>query len=222
MLKSMRQNAKYFYFLFFIVILSFIGWGVGTVDRGDKSNIVAEVGNEKITSQEYWEAYDRAFKFYREIYKEKFDAEMQKSLKLKETVISSLVENRVLVAAARENGIRVTDEELNDAIRNEPAFAKDGVFDSSVYQNRLRLSRLTPEAYEHAKRAEMIAEKMRSLIELSSYAPDNIGQAVAGNDQQAKALLEAIARNEKARAVKAYVAGLEKRMNVKIYSDRLS
>ena len=89
MLKAMRKHAKYFYVLFFIVILSFIFWGVGTVDNTGGVEVVAEVGKYKITTDEYWKTYDRVYRFYREIYKDKFDEEMEKKLKLKENVLDS-------------------------------------------------------------------------------------------------------------------------------------
>ena len=222
MLKQMRQHAKYFYVLFVIVILSFVLWGVGTVDKSEKGDIVAEVGKYKITSQDYWQAYDRIFKAYREVYKEKFDEEMQNKLKLKENVLSSLIANKVLLTAARENGVTVSDEELNEAIKNEPAFMKNGAFDSEVYQNRLRLSRLTPEAYESEKKQELIVEKMTRLIALSANVPENLPDTGSTDEQAAKALKEAAISNEKMKTVNAYVKGLEKEMKIMVYSDRIS
>ena len=224
MLKAMRHHAKYFYVLFFIVILSFIFWGVGTVDQSDRSNIVAEVGKYKITGEEYWRTYDRMFNFYRDMYKEKFDEEMQKKLKLKEGVLNSLVDNRVLLLAAKENDITVTDDELNEAIKNEPAFMKDGSFDSEVYQNRLRLMRLTPETYETAKREDLILTKMRRLVELSASVPtaDDLAKISASDDQSTKALQDAVIENAKATALRAYVEGMKRGMKIKIHTDRIS
>lgn len=223
MLKTMRHHAKYFYVLFFIVILSFIFWGVGTVDKSSDTNIVAEVGGHKISAQEYWTSYDRMFKFYRDVYKEKFDDEMQKKLNLKEGVLNALIDNRVLLIAAKVNGITVSDEELNEAIKNEQAFMKNGVFDSAVYQNRLRLNRLTPETYEAARRQDLAAEKMKRLIELSTPLPSGELAKGAGQDEQtAKALQDAMLSSARANAVKAYVDGLKKGLKIKIYSERLS
>ncbi len=56
----------------------------------------------------------------------------------------------------------------NDAITNEPAFMKNGVFDNQIYQNTLRLSRMTPEVYESMKRQELVIARMTRLIELSA------------------------------------------------------
>jgi len=222
MLKVMRRHAKYFYVLFFIVILSFIFWGVGTVDKSGKDNLVAEVGPLKISGEEYWRAYDNAFKFYRDLYKEKFDEEMQNKLRLKERVLNSLVENKVLLAAAKDNGIKVSDEELNEAIKNEPAFMVNGAFDNYVYQNRLRLMRLTPELYEGVKRQELLTEKMKRLIELSVYIPESELSGVSGDEQTVRALKMAMINSAKAKAVNAYVEGLKKGMKVKIYKDFIS
>ncbi|MDA8079703.1 MAG: SurA N-terminal domain-containing protein [Nitrospiraceae bacterium] len=221
MLKAMRHHAKYFYVLFFIVILSFIFWGVGTVDKSEKSTIVAEVGSSKIAAEEYGRTYDRVFKFYRDLYKEKFDDEMLKKLKLKENVLNSLVESRVLLAAARKEGVSVSDEELNENIKSEPAFMKNGAFDADIYQNRLKLLRVTPEYYESSKRQELTVEKMRRLIELSAIIPDSFGN-MAADDQTTKALTEALQNSAKSQALKSYIEGLKKGMTVKVYPDRIS
>ena len=222
MLKMMRHHAKYFYVLFFIVILSFIFWGVGTVDKTSSGGIVAEVGKYKITQEEYYRAYDNAFKFYRDLYKEKFDEEMQKKLNLKDKVLDTLISNRVLLLAAAENGIKVSDEELNDAITREAAFMKNGVFDNQVYQNTLRLSRISPEVYEAMKREELTVTRMSRLIELSVYpAVVDLGN-LSADDQTMKALKDAMQNDAKDKAVKAYIDGYKKSLKIKEYRQLIS
>jgi parvulin-like peptidyl-prolyl isomerase len=222
MLKTMRHHAKYFYVLFFIIILSFIFWGVGTVDKTEKGSVVAEIGKYKISAEEYWRAHDRALNFYKEIYREKFDDEMQKKLNLKENTLNSLIENKVLLVAAKNDGITVSDDELNDTIRNEPAFMKNGAFDSQTYVNRLRLNRLTPETYESARRQEMTINKVRRIIELSANLPDSDMAKIPGDDKTAQSVREAMINNAKDKTVKAYVEGLKKGIKIKIYKDVIS
>lgn len=218
----MRHHAKYFYVLFFIVILSFIFWGVGTVDKTEKGSIVAEVDRLKISGEEYWRAYDRTFGFYKEIYKEKFDEAMQKKLNLKEAVLNSLIDNKVLLLAAKKDGITVSDDELNEAIRNEPAFMKNGSFDRDVYQNRLRLNRLTPEAYESSKRQEMTASRMRRMIELGAGLSEADLAKVSGDENTVKQIRDAMMSNAKERVLKSYIEGLKKGMKIKINKDVLA
>jgi len=217
MLKVMRKHAKYFYVLFFIVILSFIFWGVGTVDKKGVE-IVAEVGKYKITAEEYWKTYDRIYRFYREIYKDKFDEEMEKKMNLKENVLNSMINEQVLLIAAKEAGIDISDEELQESITHESAFMKKGVFDKNVYLNRLRLNRMTPEAYEGSKRQEVILNKMKHLIELSIDITDissNVPQT-SGNEQVVKTISEAMAKDMKEKAVKSYLEGLKKQIKIKV------
>jgi len=222
MLKMMRHHAEYFYVLFFIVILSFLFWGVGTVDKTSSGGIVAEVGKQKITQEEYYRAYDNAFKFYKDLYKEKFDEEMQKKLKLKDMVLDSLIGNRVLQLAAAENGIRVSDEELNEAITNEPAFMRNGVFDSEVYQKTLRLSRITPEIYEPMKRQELVIRKMTRLIELSANPPVIDLSNVSADEQTLKAMKDALINDARDKAVKSYINVYKKSLKVKEYRQLIS
>jgi peptidyl-prolyl cis-trans isomerase D len=223
MLRVMRKHAKYFYVLFFIVILSFVFWGVGTMDKTGRSDVLAEVGKYKITTEEYWRAYDRVFRFYREIYKDKFDEETEKKLNLKENVLDSMVNERVLLIAAEEAGIRVTDEELQEAITHEPAFMRDGVFDKEVYLNRLRLSRITPEEFERSKRQELTLQKMKRLIELSADTSDMNPDSgkVSGDDQFAKMIRESMLKDNKEKAIKSYIEGFKKQIKIKINKQLL-
>jgi parvulin-like peptidyl-prolyl isomerase len=220
MLKVMRENAKYFYVLFFIVILSFVFWGVGTMDQGKSSSFVAEVGNYKISGQEYWRSYDNMVRFYQDLYKDKFTDEMRKQLK--ERVLDSMVVNRVLLIAARENGITVSDDELNDAIRNDPAFQRDGYFDINVYRNRLQLSRISPEEFETAKRQELLANKTRRMIELAATVPADELQKVSGDEKTAEALRQAMTNQAKEEALKAYIEAFQKKIKIKINRDLIS
>lgn len=222
MLKAMRHHAKYFYVLFFIIILSFIFWGVGTVDQDGQTNNVAEIGKYKISGEEYWRAYDRSLRFYRDIYKEKFDEEMQTKMKLKERVLDTLVDNRVLLMAAEANGITVSNEELNEAIVNDPNFMRNGFFDTEVYRNTLRLSRLTPEMFESLKRQELIGKKMEHLIELSAHIelPEIAG--IAADEQTMKAIRDSLTNDAKNKAVKAFIEGYKKQVKITVYKDRIS
>ncbi|OGW40090.1 MAG: hypothetical protein A2Y97_10910 [Nitrospirae bacterium RBG_13_39_12] len=224
MLKGLRKHAKYFYFLFFIVILSFVFWGMGRVDNTGGKDIVAEVGKYKISATDYWNTYDRVFRFYREIYKDKFDEEMEKKMNLKENVLDSMIDERILLTEAKELGISVSDEELQESIIHEPAFMRNSVFDNNVYINRLRLIRVTPEEYENSKRQELTIKKMRRLIELSvdsSNITFNLGN-VSGDNQVTQMLNEQMLNDRKEKALKSYIEGLKKQIKIIIYKERIS
>ena len=216
MLQAMRKHAKYFYVLFFIIIITFVFWGVGTVDQNGGVEVVAEVGKHKITVEEYWKAYDSTSRFYKEVYKDAFNEKMQKDLK--EKVLDSLMNEKVLLIASKEAGISVSDEELQDSISGERAFLKNGVFDKEVYINRLRLNRITPEIFENMKRQELTYEKMRRLVELSvdATALDIQLPQPSGNEQAADMIRQAMMGDKKGKAVKSFIEGYKKSLKIKI------
>jgi hypothetical protein len=224
MLKGMRKHAKYFYVLFFIVIFTFIFWGIGKVDKDTEKGIIADVGKYKIANDEYSRTYERAYRFYKEIYKDKFNEEMEKKLNLKEKVLESMIDDDVLLIGAKEAGIKISDEELRESIVQDPSFARNGVFDQEIYLNRLRLNRLTPEAFENLMRHELIIRKMKRLIALSVDAPeiDLNSEKVSGDNQNAKMLYEQIINSIREKAVKSYIEGLKKQIKIKINKDLIT
>ncbi|MEW6738471.1 MAG: SurA N-terminal domain-containing protein [Nitrospirota bacterium] len=221
MLKTMRKHAKFFYFLFFIVILSFIFWGVGTLDKPTAVS-VAEIGKEKITVEEYWRAYENVRQQLRDIYKEKFNEEMEKSLKLKETVLNSLIDERVLLISAAELGVKVTDKELQDAIVNDPRFMRDGIFRKDVYFRTLDLNRLTPEMFENSMRQQLTLIKMRRFIASTIDINPLDLKGVAGDEKKVNEARQAILADKSNAAIKSYVDSVKQRMKFKVNMDLIS
>ncbi len=221
MLKAMRKHAKYFYVLFFLIIATFIFWGVGSVDKSTGVP-VATVGKERISAEEYWRAYDRTVGVMRDTYKEKFDAEMEKKLKLKERVLNQLIEERVLYQAAETAGIRVSDMELEDAITHEPAFQRDGAFQREIYIRTLELSRLTPQIYEADKRRELILEKMVRLITASVELSPSELKALSGEKRALKEIEKALLQAKQEMALASYIGGLKARANIKVNKELIA
>ena len=218
MLKAMRKHAKFFYVLFFIVILSFIFWGVGTVDKST-SVTIAEIDKEKISVEDYWKAYDRAREFYRQLFKEKFDETLEKQLNLKQKVLDSLIDERVLLLAAKKEGIKVTDEELQDSVVNDPAFMRDGKFNNEIYLRTLQLNRLTPEYFESMKRRELTLTKMRRLVGEAVDLTDVDAPPASGADQDAARQAQAMEMKDK--AMRSYIEGMKKQMKIVVNQQLL-
>ncbi|GAQ95189.1 peptidyl-prolyl cis-trans isomerase D [Thermodesulfovibrio aggregans] len=168
MIKTLRKNAKYFYFLFFLVIITFVFWGVGTVDK-QHSPVVAEVEGQKITAERFWRNYEETRRIYRELFKEKA-TELEQSLK--EKVLEDLINEEVLLYLAKKYEIEVTDKEIQDAIINDPRFQRNGVFQRDIYFQILKLNRITPQQYETSLQREMTIRKTLQTIMLAKDRTD--------------------------------------------------
>lgn len=220
MLQAMRKHAKFFYVLFFIVILSFIFWGVGTVDKQTEVP-VAEVGKDRITTQEYWTSYERARDFYRDIMKENFNEEFEKKINLKQRVLDTLIDDKVLMAEAKKQGITVSDAEVEDAIVNDPSFLREGRFSKEIYLRILQLNRLSPEIFEASKRRELTVAKMRRLIE-ESVDVTGVDMPQKSESQPQDSLKQAVLGQMKDATLKSYLDALKKHIRIKINEQLIS
>ncbi len=220
MLHFMRKHAKFFYIFLFLVIISFIFFYVGPVDR-NQNPVVIEIGKDKIYLDEYWRVYDRLRDFYRDIYQDKFDADMEEKLNLKEKALETLLEERLLLIKARQIGLTVTDKELQDAIMHEPAFMRDGRFSKDIYLRTLQINRLTPRYYEEMKRRELLLKKIRSLIEESVTLTELDLKEFQGNQEFLKAIRDALLADKQNKTLRSYVETIKSELNVKVHSELL-
>ncbi|WP_297209314.1 MULTISPECIES: SurA N-terminal domain-containing protein [Thermodesulfovibrio] len=196
MIKTLRKNAKYFYFLFFLVIITFVFWGVGTVDK-PKVDYVAEVEGEKIYADKFWRNYEEIRRFYREIFKEKAD-EMEKGLK--ERVLEDLINEEVLLWLAKKYNIEATEREIQDAIVNDPRFMRNGVFQKDIYFQILKLNRLNPAQYEASLKRNITIGKTLQVIASSKGESEISDEAY----------------------IKAYLNAVKSKMKIKINKEALS
>ncbi len=202
-----------------MIIVSFVFWGIGPKDN-PSDIVVAEVGGRKITQQQYWKAYENAERVLREKYGNK--EEELKKMNIKEKVLNDLIDRLVLMTAADEAGIKITDEELQEAIMSNPYFQRNGAFDKGIYERALKLNRITPKQYEDAIREDLLVEKIYKVAgetaELSSKDIEAIAPAKEEGIQLSQALLSA----KKDLAVKAYIEGIKRSLKIKINKEQIS
>lgn len=154
--------------VFTIIVLSFIGtifliWGEG--EEGFKgSGYAIKVNGEKIPYDQYSRAYDRMKESLQQIYGQPISPEMEKQMGMRRMVVDSLVNTTLVRQEAKRMGVKVTDDDVVAAISHMPFFQNDGVFDRGLYERVLRENRITPAAFESAKREELLMEKARKQI----------------------------------------------------------
>jgi peptidyl-prolyl cis-trans isomerase D len=217
MLKIMRSSKFFTVFLLgaisIMITIVFIFWGIGP-QQSPSDVEVARVNKSRITYPEYDRAYQIAYRRARETYK---DEEEIAKLNLRNRVLDEIIDRRVLLFAAEQAGIRVTKDELRDAIMSEPAFQQNGVFNRDIYTRRLKLNRMTPSGFESELMTDLLLNKIIRLIgetaELTPQETAILESLKEGDkDQIANAFLSA----KKDMAVKAYVEGMKRQMDISI------
>lgn len=123
-------------------------------------NVVAAVGGDKITTNDVQRAVQRITQG---------QANLPKGIIAMyiPSIVNQLIEGKAMAYKAREMGIRISDQELGNAIEAEFAPQLGGKFDLKVYQMVLSQQDMTPTQYEDIRREAMLAARLEN-IELQS------------------------------------------------------
>lgn len=195
-----------------MISVAFIFWGIGPRDN-PAIQYVAQIEDERIMLEEYYRAYDMEYRRIRDQYS---DEEID-NMNLPDRVINSLIDRRVLLIAAERAGITVSEKELQNVIINNPLFQRDGVFDANVYERRLKLNRLTPQAYEDIIKKDLIISKMSNMIgETTEISPEEkkMLDSIEGDSQ---AQLAKIFKDSKSsQSIQAYIGSLKRQMDITV------
>ena len=142
--------------VFSVIVLSFVGtifliWGKGE-DGLKGSSYAVKVNGESISYDEYLKNYERAKDSLQQIYGQPVTPEIEKLLNLRKSTIDNLINSALIRQEAKNMGIKVSDDELVDAIAKIPYFQKDGVFDKKLYDQVLRMNHITTTNFENGVR----------------------------------------------------------------------
>ncbi len=154
--------------VFGIIVLSFIGtiflvWGKG--GKGlEGSDYAARIDRTKITFDQFQQNYNQLRNMYQQFSQQPLTPELEKQLGLKKLALENMINNTLMRNAAVRMGIKVSKEEVVNAIAAIPAFQKNGVFDAQIYQQLLQSKRIMPEAFENDVKEELLLKKARLKI----------------------------------------------------------
>jgi peptidyl-prolyl cis-trans isomerase D len=163
----MQKHRKYLVVTIWISTIAFVGAGFvgwGTYQYGSKGNSVAMVGDLPITLEEYQHAYANTYEQYNRAMGGRLDEATAKKMGLRKQVLQSLIYQALIENFARDHGIVVSDEEVQQAILAIPAFQKDGKFDKSTYLAMLQGMRMKPKTFEASLKKDLLIQKTLSLL----------------------------------------------------------
>ncbi|MBT8357097.1 MAG: hypothetical protein HKO79_12580 [Desulfobacterales bacterium] len=172
MLDLMRKKAGSWMIktIIFLIAVVFVFWGVNVRDEGKST--IASVNGEPISLDEYNRTYDNLKERIRNQIGNRLNDEMIASLGLRKQALNQLIEKKLMLKEAKKLNFRITDVELETAIKNIEAFQTDGVFDIRRYNSILNSNRFTPETFEVEQKEAMLSEKLRSFITENAKVSD--------------------------------------------------
>jgi len=180
-MNRMRENTKT---ILMILVVAFmltiiIDWGMGGFKRRQPRGVIASVGHDDITYEEFYNRYQNEIRAYRE--QNGTDPEGYQLQQIENRVFENLVQQRLLSHLVDKMKLDATDDEIVDEIfNNPPEFLKqeeafkdsNGVFDMKKYQAALQNPAANWLPIENYIRSVLPMQKLAQLINATVIVTD--------------------------------------------------
>jgi peptidyl-prolyl cis-trans isomerase D len=160
-----RKSAKIFAFIFIgIIVLSFVFSGLFNKAPTEQDTL-ATVGDVPIKWREYSSELNRQTEFYKQIFKAThLTTQQMEQFKIKDKVIGSLVNQKLVVILGKEMGVHPSSMEIVDRIKDSPYFKVENQFSVNLYKSLLQRNGFSPTEYEKLVAEEISGATMSQLL----------------------------------------------------------
>ncbi len=165
MLQRFRDNLKgtVATILVGLIIIPFALFGVDSLFlQNGSANEAAEVNGEVITELELRQGIFLQKQQMLSRFGENLPAQLLTDERLREPVLNNLIQRRILVQEAKQGGMAISDETLNQLILSAEQFQQDGKFDRQRYQQLLRSMNYTAVGYKQLLERDMLLNQHAS------------------------------------------------------------
>jgi hypothetical protein len=183
MLESIRKYQKILMGILLLLILpSFVFLGVESY-MGDigKDTTLIKIDGANITRQEL----DNAVKLKADRLQQqgrKLDSAMLNSVPFKQTVLSEIVQQRLLAYEIKSLKLIVTPEALAKDLTQIPEIRtlyKDGQFDSTRYKQILASNQMTVDQFENGRRYELLSRQVITSVLATSISSRKVAEKIS-------------------------------------------
>ncbi|MEO7072890.1 MAG: SurA N-terminal domain-containing protein [Rhodanobacter sp.] len=153
-----------------VFAMSFFGMQ-GYLTTSD-ANYVAKVGKQEISQSDFQDRLNQLRQQGTAEQGDKFDSSILQKPEVKQQVLDSMVDQRLLLWANSEWGMRVSDQAVREYIAAIPEFQLNGKFDAASYRAFLAGQRKTPGMFEDEIRSSLAAQLLPDAISASTIISD--------------------------------------------------
>ncbi len=164
-LHSIREKATGWFAWVIVILISipFALWGINSYITPDVNPAVANVGDYKVTIQEFQNAVQNESK--------EFKGQIDDAL-IKQIVLEKIINNRALINFLTDSGLSISKNQIDSQIRKDANFQLDGQFSEEIY-NRFLPSAYSKSNYRNSIATQLLLEQFTDGINSSSFVSDD-------------------------------------------------
>ena len=168
-----------------LVTVPFVLFGINSYFEGNSQvPWVAKVNGSKITQPEFLDALTQQKNQIRAMMGDKIDNHLLNSSVLRHEVLNHLVETKVLMEAARQQGLSLSENQLDELIAGIPEFQNKGKFSESKLEEFLSERQLTPGQFKKLLREDFVTSRMTNDIVHSAFVSQPVADMLIGELRQ--------------------------------------
>lgn len=175
MMERLREgvNSIWVKIILSLIIFSFVFAGVGSYLAGGSQQAAAKIDGQEISQSQFEQAYQNERNRMQSQLGDYFatllgDPEYVKQFR--QSVLDRMVNDVLIEQRANELGLRISDEQIRNAIVSMPEFQRNGQFDNDMYTTLLRRSGFSPEQFAEYIRSDMLRQQFLTAIQGSDFA----------------------------------------------------
>ncbi|MSO92116.1 MAG: hypothetical protein EXQ86_01785 [Rhodospirillales bacterium] len=187
MLEAIRKRAGSIVVksLFFVLVASFVVWGIGDVVRvGSRSDEVARVGDVRITPAEYGNELRRELNNLKPLLGEGITIEQARAMGISDGVLTRMISNVLIELGAKQRGVLISDELLRQRVVETKLFQGPVGFDRARFQQILYSAGMSEEAYLQSLRRDLMREQYVGSLTAGARAPGPLVDAVFAHREE--------------------------------------
>lgn len=143
-----------------LIIVTFALFGLGSYLQDDSQVYVAKVNGVDISPRELQRAYQNQRARMEQMLGDAYNPALINEQQLRKQALQGLITRQLVLHAAEENGMAISDQLLAAKIHAIPVFQEDGKFQEALYQRVLARQGQTPVGFEYETRRLMMAEQL--------------------------------------------------------------
>ena len=172
MLEAIRNHAKGWIakVILGLIAVTFALFGVDSyMQDGGGGDVIASVGNTKISRQEFTRELQDETDQVREAMGEKYDRTTTETPEFRKRVLDNLLDRKALLLTAQQQGFHLNDQYFKSALLRIPAFEENGAFSQQRFEAILRQRDMTPASFENEVRNTYMLETQTSPVLFGTF-----------------------------------------------------
>lgn len=176
-----------------LLIIPFAFFGLDSYTRSMSSaDDVANVDGLKISTREFSEELRQQLDRIRGLLGRGADVSGFDTPEARSGLLDSMIERRVLAAAAVKANLSISDEQLRELISSMQPFQVEGRFSKDTYEALLRAQNMTPASFEARMRYDLTLSQLSRSVSGSAIQSREIAERLLALSRQKREIQEAV------------------------------